>query len=415
MKVLVINKTLYRSGGDAVCAIEQGELLAAQGHEVCYWGTRHARNGPHRYQEHFPPYVDLTSKMSIMQKVRTLGNLIYSVPARRALGRVLDDFQPDVVHVNSVHHHLSPSIFDAIHRRGCPIVMTLHDYKVVCAYYYLRRPDGTICFKCANRRFHNCTRYRCTKGSLSQSLVNTLEMYIHHNLMGAYDDVDLFLSPSGFLRDKVREMGFDKEILHLPHGIDLSQYPVEPWGPGRRVVCFGRLSPEKGLMTLLEAARGLDLEIRLVGEGPLRDQLARQISRQGLTNVVLTGFKSGPDLADEIRGALATVIPSEWHENSPRAIVESFASGRAVIASRMGGMTELIREGETGWLFPAGDAGALRERLQRIEQHPGQMEAMGAAARSHAEAAHGLEHHYQGLLAAYERARAHRDQKTQGT
>ena len=408
MKMLLINKTLYRSGGDAVCTMAEGDLLSAHGHEVRYWGMQHERNGPHPYQEHFAPNVELTAKMPIGRKVRTLANLIYSMPARRGLERVLDDFRPDIVHVNNIHHHLSPSVLDAIHQRGYPMVMTLHDYKVVCPYYDLRRPDGTICYKCRHHRFYNCALHRCTKGSLSQSLVNTVEMYIHHALLRAYDHVDLFLSPSGFLREKVREMGFRKEVLHLPHFIDASQYPAGPRQPGRRVVCFGRLGPEKGLMTLLEAADGLALEVRLVGEGPIRRQLAERIARKGLTNVVLAGFKSGQELHDEIRGAMATVIPSEWHENSPRAIIESFALGRAVIASRMGGMTELIHDGQTGWLFPAGDVAALRDRLRRVERCGEQTAAMGRAARSYVEAHHGPDGHCRGLLAVYERVRADR-------
>jgi len=408
MKVLLINKTLYRSGGDAVCTMADGDLLSAHGHDVRYWGMHHDRNGPHPYQEHFAPNVELTAKMSIGRKARTLANLIYSMPARRGLERVLDDFRPDIVHVNNIHHHLSPSVLDAIHKRGYPMVMTLHDYKVVCPYYYLRRPDGTICDKCRHHRFYNCALYRCTKGSLGQSLVNTLEMYIHHPLLRAYDHVDLFLSPSRFLKDKVREMGFHKEVLHLPHFIDASQYTVEPWRPGRRVVCFGRLSPEKGLMTLLEASAGLGLEVRIVGDGPLRQALDEHIAAKAITNVVLTGFKSGQDLHDEIRGAMATVVPSEWYEVFGRTIIESYALGRAVIASRIGGIPELIRDARTGWTFRAGDVADLRDTLQRVERRPEQMATMGCEARSYVEAHHGPEGHYQGLLAAYAAASANR-------
>lgn len=404
MKILLINKFLHPSGGDTVCTLATGRLLLQKGHQVEYWGMAHPDNPPYSFEKHFASHVDLKAKMSLPDKCKTLANMIYSIQARKALGRVLDMYRPDVIHINNIHHHISPSILDEIRQRNIPSIMTLHDYKMVCPSYYLRRPNGRQCDLCKGHRYYHCALNRCMRDSATKSVVTTVEMYIHHVLLRAFRKVNLFVSPSRFVKEKVAEMGFRGPIIHLPHFIDIPAGCPEV-RPGRpRLIYFGRLAPEKGLFTLLEAVKGIDLELRVIGDGPIRDALRGKVDDESIDNVTFVGFKSGDMLQEEICSATITVIPSEWYEVFGRTIIESFALGRPVLGARIGGIEELIRDGRTGWLFKPGDVGDLREKIFEAIRDPHRAVRMGANARRYVQEHHDASDYYRQLLRVYRQA-----------
>jgi glycosyltransferase involved in cell wall biosynthesis len=325
---------------------------------------------------------------------------MYSFSARRLLGEVLDHFRPDIVHVHNVHHHLSPSILSAIRERGIPVAMTMHDYKLVCPSYCLRGPGGQVCQACGGRRFYHCLLRRCAKGSLAHSAVLTAEMYLHRALR-LLRHVNVFIAPSAFMRQKMLELGLRGPVVHVPHFVDAASYVPSPIPRRRRLVYVGRLSPEKGLFTLLQAAEGLDAEVRIVGEGPQRPALEEYVRRRSLRNVVFTGWKTGTELAEEIRQAQAMLVPSEWYEVFGRTIIEAFAASRPVIGARLGAILELVRDGQTGWTFQAGEAADLRRQMQACLGDPAEAERLGIAARRVCEREFTPRRHYERILAAY--------------
>jgi glycosyltransferase involved in cell wall biosynthesis len=169
-------------------------------------------------------------------------------------------------------------------------------------------------------------------------------------------------------------------------------------------VYFGRLSAEKGLFTLLEAAKGLNIKVKIIGEGPLRPALEEKAVRDGVDNVLFLGYMSGEPLKEEIRKAVAVVLPSEWYENNPRTAIEAFALGKPVIGSRIGGIPELVRDGETGFTFEPGKIEALRERIIEIFRQPKATVEMGRAGRSFVERELNADKHYEGLMDIYKYA-----------
>lgn len=401
MKVLLVNKFLYPRGGAPVSTLNTGRLLSERGHQVLYWGMAHPANPAYPTESYFVPHVDLEAPATIGGKLRISGRIIYSREAGKQFERLIRDERPDIVHLNNFAHQISPSIIPVLKKHRVPSVMTIRDYKLVCpAYLLLRR--GRPCQDCAGGRYYRCLLGRCVKGSRAKSLLNTLEMYIHHRLLKIYDGIDLFIATSRFLRTKCREMGLEREIVILPNFIFCRDYRPDFTPRRGPLAYFGRLSREKGLETLIAAVEGLGVGLKMIGDGPMRKQLEETAG----AGVRFTGWLEGEALRREVRSSSAVVVPSEYYEPFGRTVIEAYALGKPVVGSRMGGIPEMIREGETGFTFPAGNAAELRERLRILLDDPAAAAAMGRAGRALAEEKFGEELHYRGLIEIYRRVGA---------
>ncbi|MBN1937958.1 MAG: glycosyltransferase [Candidatus Aminicenantes bacterium] len=400
MNILLVNKYFYPRGGSERSVFDTAGLLQARGHGVSFFSMHHPSNRESPDSRYFVSEVDYERPAPPHLKARAAARLLYSTEARRKLARLLDTARPDLVHLHNIHHQISPSIIPLVKKRGLPVVMTLHDYKMVCPVYTLAR-NGKPCEECGGGRFSRCVLHRCAKGSWSKSLLAAVEMSLHHKVLGLYRGVDVFLSPSRFLKEKMEEMGFAGRIVHLPHFLPpAGDDPGNP--PGEGILYFGRLSSEKGLMTLLEAAGRTSLSWKIAGEGPLRDALEARIRERALTNVSLLGYKTRDGLIPEIRSSMFVVLPSVWYENQPYAILEAFAGERPVVGSRIGGIPELVRDGETGLTFEAGNAADLAEKAMLLVQSPEWVGDMGCKARRLVETEFSPDIHYRRLMDVYE-------------
>lgn len=403
MKVLLINKYFYPKGGAEVSFFETGRLLERRQHDVMYFSMRHPKNLPSSYSRYFTSQVDY-DQGGVLAQARAAGRLLYSFEARRRLEALLRDERPDVAHLNNIYHQLSPSILHTLKQHRVPIVMTLRDYKLVCGSYLLVA-NGRPCEACRGGRYYHSVVKSCVKRSRTKSLLSAAEMYLHHAILRIYDLVDVFIAPSRFLQQKMADMGFQRRIEHLPNCVDVERYLPRYDAPERSIVYFGRLSEEKGLFTLLRAMRGLpDLQLKLIGDGPLRSALEEEIRQADLANVHLMGSLVGDSLHEAVSRAMFTVLPSEVYENNPRMILEGFALGKPAVASRIGGIPELVREDETGLLFPAGDADALRRAIDRLAHDATARVRMGHHARILVERDLNEARHYERLMDIYHHA-----------
>jgi glycosyltransferase involved in cell wall biosynthesis len=314
---------------------------------------------------------------------------------------LIREARPDVAHLHNVAHQLTPSILAPLREAGIPVVQTLHDYKLICSSYLLFA-DGEVCERCASGNHLEAVRRRCHHGSMAKSLLGAAEMTWHAR-RGSYDPVDRFLCPSQFMKAKCAAFGVAPERLeHLPYFLDVERYRPDPT-PGDYVLYVGRLSREKGVSTLLRAAgcrSGRPLVV--LGEGPLRDALEADAVNAGV-DARFEGYLTGEALHDRIRGAAFVVVPSEWYENLPYAILESFALGKPVLGASMGGIPELVRDGETGRLFPAGDAEALAAAWETLESDPATLRRMGERARARIETEFDRDTHLTHLVDLYRR------------
>jgi glycosyltransferase involved in cell wall biosynthesis len=403
MRVLLVNKFFFLKGGSEASFFNTASILKKNGHIVSFFSMDHPENRQSPYAKHFVSHVDYEGPRSLSKTLKASLQILYSREARTKLERLLDEERPDVVHLHNIHHQISPSILFTLKKYDLPVIMTLHDYKMVCPVYTLIS-KGQICERCKNKNFYHCTVLRCSKNSLAKSLLNTLEMYLHHSLMHVYDSVDTFISPSLFLKTKLEDMGFKKRIVHLPHFIDSDRFaPSYSW-ENPSLVYFGRLSKEKGIFTLLQAIKGLSVECRIYGDGPEKKNIIQWIADKNLTNVQLCGHVSQERLKTEIQKAMFVVLPSEWYENSPFSVHESFALGKPVIGSRIGGIPEIVQDEKNGLTFEPGNAEDLRKNILYLLSNSERIRGLGENARCHVEKNYSPEKYYETLIKIYAEA-----------
>ena len=401
MKILLVNKYFFRKGGAENLFFGTAELLKKKGHEVHFFSMSHENNYPSNDQDYFVSNIDYSSG-SPKKKIIHAARLLYSFEAKERIRRLAVEVRPDIVHLHNIYHQISPSILHALKKLNIPVVMTLHDYKMVCAGYTMLSPRG-ICEKCRGGRYYYCLWEKCTKNSRLKSLLNVCEMYLHHRIMEIYDLVDLFIAPSRFMMRKMEEMGFKRKMVHLPNFVDVDSFgPRYDW-ESPTVICFGRLSGEKGLSTLITAVKGIpDIDLAIIGDGPIREELEKRIREEKIGNVRLAGHKTGEVLKGLIASSMFGILPSECYENNPMSLVELFALGKPAVGSRIGGIPDMIGSGERGLLFEPGDTNDLRAKITHLSRHPETIRQMGKNARKYAEEELNPELHYKGLIEVYQ-------------
>lgn len=381
MRILHVNKFLYRRGGAEAYMHEVATLQRAQGDEVEFFGEQHPDNEPFTYAAHFPPLVEFDRPMhGVTERAKALGRMLYSTSARRGMEAVLDTFEPDVVHLHNIYHGLSPSILQPIATRDVPAVMTLHDYKLACPTYRFL-DHGRVCEACLGKHFHQAALHRCKDGSFLASAAGSLELGLH-TLTHAYGPVARFICPSHFLAAKMEQAGVYPDRLRVlnnfvdPAGIALKD------APGGPLVFAGRLSHEKGVDVLLEAlGRVPGAELVVAGEGDRRPELELQARRVAPGRVRFVGRLPKPAVIALVREASALVLPSRWYENQPMSILEAYSCGVPVVTSDLGGMAELVEHGRTGWVVPPDDPEALAQQLGELLADPQAAFDAGRAAR----------------------------------
>jgi len=404
MKVLLINKFLYPKGGDAISTLKTGSLLSKKGHRVFYWGMRHPANPEYPYEEYFVSYIDYNTSLTLIEQIKVSLNILYSFEAKKKLDNFLKRVRPDIIHLNNFAHQISPSILDVIKQYKIPMVMTMRDYKLVCPSYSMLA-DGKPCERCKNGRYYFCFLKKCTKNSFLKSLVNTVEMYLHHKILHIYDKIGTFIAPSKFMLNKVREMGFKKKIVYLPNFVDIGEFKPQYEWEEESIVYVGRLSYEKGVVTLIDAVKGIPIKLKIIGDGPLRETLISKAEGENIDNVEFLGYKTSNELKKLVKKSMFTVLPSECYENSPRVILESFALGKPVIGARIGGIPELVIDGRTGFTFEPGDRKDLKEKIMFLINSPNRIIEMGKNARKFAVEKFNPDRYYSKLMQIYQAAK----------
>lgn len=371
MKILMINKFLYPKGGAETYILKLGRILQEHGNEVEYFGMKHEKNTVGNRAEAYVSEMDFSR--GILKNLKAPLRIVYNGEARRAIRRVLYDFAPDVVHLNNIQYHLTPSIILETEKyrnetgRPVKIIYTAHDYQLICPSHGLFDGNYQICEKCLGGNYTHCLRTKCLKNSRAKSLLGMLDAYFW-KWSSAYSGIDTIICCSQFLKTKLdTQERFRKKTVALHNFVDM--LPPMETEKEEYVLEFGHLSKDKGTLTLLEAAKRMP-ETRFVfaGYGAAEAQIAQ------IPNAEFVGFKTGRELEMLIRKAKVSVLPSEIYENCPFSVIESQMYGTPVLGSRMGGIPELIAEGVTGELFEAGNADSLEQQLRKILYTEGLLE-----------------------------------------
>ncbi len=376
MRVLLVNKFHYRKGGAETYYFEVAEGLRRLGHEVAFFSMHHPDNLSCEQEKYFVTQREYNAPTSTLKKIADGLNLIYSREARDKFDMLCREFRPDVVHFNNVHRQITLSILDAPALGDVPVVWTAHDYIRVCPAYLMVDGAGEVCDRCLDGRFRHCVENRCVKESLAKSALAAAEAtYLRRHQ--SYNRIDLTIAPSEFLRGRLVAGGAEPDrVVVMRNFVDLKSMSAEPEQPDRErpyVLFFGRLSHEKGVLSLVDAfARVADRlpgwRLVIAGEGPERPNIEESVASMPVevaTRIELVGYQTGEPLRELVARATLTASPSECLENSPYAILEALQAGTPVIATRMGGIPELVHEGETGFLAEPRDAASLADAILR--------------------------------------------------
>ena len=401
MRVLYCNKYNYPFSGTEVYLFELMELMRANGHEAELYSMADSRGQPTAYDRHFVPYVDFKAQTNWAGRVQGAAHAIYSSQARQKIRSMIRDFRPDVAHVRNIYHHLSPSILWELKSHGVPVLYHVNDFKLLCPSYNLVS-NGQVCEDCKGGSFWHALRPRCYPG-MGARMTLTAEAYAHR-WMGTYRKcVDLFVAPSRFVRDKFVEHGWDGNKFHvLPHFQRVGKLQELSAGAEAPVLYVGRLSAEKGVHDLIRAMQQLpDLRLVIAGDGPQKRGIEQLAAALGLANVEFVG-QVGPEERDRlIASSRFTVFPSHAYETLGKTILESYAQGRAVVASDIGSRPELVRQGVTGFLYRCGDVNDLAKAMQTLVARPDLAESMGRAGLQWVREHHTPEAHYEELMGLY--------------
>ncbi len=363
MKILMVNKFLYPNGGSETYIFKLGEEFVRLGHKVEYFGMEHIGRIVGNRAESYTGTLDFhTGKL---EKLLYPFKIIYSTEARHKIRKVLEDFMPDVVHLNNFNFQLTPSIiyeiraYDKKRGKKTALIYTAHDYQWICPNHMFRIPaQGELCMRCAEGKYLNCAKYRCIHNSRAKSILGSVEGSIYY-LLKTYQKIDKIICPSEFMnRALSRNRILKGNTVTLHNFIDA----VPDKSPAEKkdyVLYLGRYAEEKGVRTLAEVCRELpDIPFLFAGSGPLKEELA------ACPNISEKGFLSGGELTQIIREARFMVFPSEWYENCPFSVMEAQMYGTPVLAADIGGTPELLQNGVTGELFASGNKADLKEKIR---------------------------------------------------
>ena len=364
MKILLVNKFLYPKGGSETYVFKLGDILTENGHEVQYFGLENEKN---TVSNNVGTNVsDMDFNKGVLKNILSPLRIVYSVEARKKIRKVLDDFSPDVVHLNNIQFHLTPSIiletekYRKESQKDVKIVYTAHDYQLVCPSHGLFDGDLNVCEKCLDGKYINCLKTKCHKNSRAKSFLATADAYFW-KFNRAYDCIDAIICPSDFLKSKLdTQPRFSDKTVTLHNFIEAAENVSNVDKEGY-ILEFGHLSKDKGTNTLLEVARRMkDAKFVFAGYGSAVEEIKK------VENAEYVGFKTGDELKNLIRRAAISVCPSEMYENCPYSVMESQTLLTAVVGANIGGIPELIEEGRTGLLFEAGNADDLEKKLRYL-------------------------------------------------
>jgi len=393
MKILLVHKFFYVTGGAEIFFFETARILKENGHEIAFFSTKNKLNKKTKYERYFvkPPKFDLTN----------IGQIIYSKKAKQRFAYLLDDFKPNIVHVFGIFSHISPSILETAKERQIPVVMSCNDYKHICPNYKLFH-HGELCEKCRGKKFYQAILNKCCHNSITYSVASATESWIQEKTNMVRKNVDLFLFASDFMAKKT-ELFWGKnsfkwqklvnpiKINHLKNTAEIGDY----------ILFFGRLIEEKGVKELLLTMKNLPkIKLIVVGGGPEKNILEKTKKELSIKNVEFVGEKWGEEMKEIIRKSRIVVVPSRWYENFPYVIIQAFMMGKPVVATKLGGIPELVKK-QFGILYDPQKEGALARAINYLWQRPQNCLKRGKAARKYIEKEFVDEIFYKNLMNIY--------------
>lgn len=412
MRILLVNYRYFISGGPEKYMFNIKKMLEENGHEIIPFSIHSNKNVETEYSKYFVEPIGSRDATYFEECKKTpkviaqmLSRSIYSVEVEKAIQKEIKDIKPDLVYIIHFVNKLSPSVIRGAKKLGVPVILRLSDYFLLCPrfdFMYNKKP----CEECLTKGYMSCIKKRCVKGSLFASVIRVFSMKVHQ-MMNIYEDIDAFITPSEYLKDKLIANGFDEKKITCIPTFTASKSEVSEPCIGMYGLYFGRVTEEKGVDTVVKAYEMMpDRHVKIMGDDTTDEakRLKDYIADKKIKNVEFVGFKAGEELEEIIKGARFTLIPSIWYDNLPNTALESFQYSKPVIASNIGSLPELILDGVNGYLFKPGDPGELCKKIKLLDDDD-LVKEMGSASRSRLEERFAPKTHYDALLNIFNRVK----------
>ena len=386
MKILICHNYYKYRGGESQTVLKEKLLLESKGHKVILF-TKDNKN------------ID---NYNLIRKIIFFLNVVFSFDTYRTIKEIIRKEKPDIVHIHNVFPLISPSVYYALKNLKVPVIQTVHNYRLLCPNGLFLDKDGKLCERCKNGDFFNAVIRKCYRNSYLQSFGMALTLYIYRRLNAFINKTDFFITPSNFLKQKLVEGRIPAEkIVVKPHFVECDK--IKPaYEFDNYAVYMGRLSPEKGLFNLLEAWKKISgVTLKVIGDGIIRNELEEFVVREKIPNIEFLGFIDGTKRIEILEKAMFSVLPSQCFENMPYAALESFACGVPIIASRIGGLGELVTDGVTGFLFEVGNTDDLIRKVSKLINNEQLLLEMRYNTRRHAEERFSEDIAYKGIMDVY--------------
>ncbi len=398
MRIVNIGGHYRLRGGSDQYMLSLEKLLGEHGHDVIPFSAKNDSNLETAYEHYFP-----SGAFTNERPWKSPFKLFYNSEAKKNLELLIEKEKPDLAHLHIYYGNLTVSILQALKKFKIPVVQTLHEYKLICPIYTLRR-NNQFCTDCNGRNFYKAVTNRCKNGNIIRSGVLAAHSYFSR-LGGDIKYIDHFIAVSEYQRQVIIDTGIisPSRISTIHNFIDADSNESRIASNGDYFIYFGRLDESKGIMTLLSVFEKLPhIRLKLVGTGPMEVVIRDVLKSKNIQNIELTGFKKGDELLNEISGAVASILPSIWPETFGLTILESFAQKKPVIGSRIGGIQEIIVEDENGLLFDAGNEHDLKSKIELMfaERNSKAIE-MGEKGFKDLKNKFGSNSHYQSILKIY--------------
>lgn len=382
MKIALVNYRYFISGGPERYYFNIKEILEKEGHEVIPFSIKSSRNLPNNYEKYFLDIVDdevyfAQAKKSFKVIFKSFTRMFYSFEAKRKFKRLLMDTKPDLVYIMQYHNKISPSIIDAAKSLNIPIIHRISDFQYMCPNALFYNDSKGVCEDCLKGKRLNCIKYKCVLNSTIYSAIKMAAKGLH-DLMGIHKKINAFVIPSSFTLSKLNEYGIPNEKLnHIPTFFNLKENnPTVEYKPF--VLFVGRIEKQKGLMTLIKTFENTNYNLKIIGfsndgyENELKNYLKDKIH-----NIEFLGKMSFEEIVPYLKSCLCTVVPSEWYDNFPNVILESFAYKKAVVATNFGSLPELVQNDKTGLTFKYADINDFRCKITYMFEHQDKARIMG--------------------------------------
>ena len=365
MKILQVNNYHYLRGGAETVYFQTTKILEKHGHELIHFSTQNNKNVPGTTSRYFIKERSYLNK-NLVEKIKSSSGFVYSLESAKKIEELIKDEKPDIAHLHIFFGQLSSSILKVLKKHKIPVVMTVHEYKMLCPTYLMIRTDGTICEKCADGNYTNCIKYKCNKGSTAYSTLMATESFVRDKFIPYEKYIDEFIFVSKFIYNKHMEY---KPLLKKKSRVIYNSFggSIKAYSERAYFLYVGRLSKEKGILTLIKAMEKFpEKNLKIVGEGPQHKELQDYIVLNRCNNIELLGFHSGKSLDKLYQKADFLFMPSQWYETFGMTILESFSYGKPVAISNIGGMPEVLKDESNGFLFEPSNQASLENAIERI-------------------------------------------------